>query len=284
DVDEERLPRHREPPAYDLAVPDLLQRLGHLDELVPRARHLEALLGEQVLPVDEDRRRGGVTDAVGLAVPLAEIAERLDEVVLWDRVGEVVHRSEEPLRRERDARDRLAVRRVRRRAGRERGGELLFQVAPGEPLDLDRDVRVRLLILGSDLVQDREGLRLGLGLPEPDDLLVGRLSEDDDGEDQREERDGERASSDHGSRSLEAVAGVSYRRRPLTRGVARVRWAWSLRHGRRALEDELLDALAGVHFGRVDVPPGVHGEVVHPVELPRLAPVAPELREDPAAL
>jgi len=63
------------------------------------------------------------------------------------------------------------VRRVRRRAGRERGGELLFQVAPGEPLDLDRDVRVRLLILGSDLVQDREGLRLGLGLPEPDDLL-----------------------------------------------------------------------------------------------------------------
>src|SRR5207247_1313772 len=27
-----------------------------------------------------------------------------------------------------------------------------------------------------------------------------------------------------------------------------------------------------------------HGEVVHPVELPRLAPVAPELREDPAAL
>src|SRR2546426_223693 len=81
----------------------------------------------------------------------------------------------------------------------ERGGELPLQVAPGEPLDLDRDVRVRLLVLRGHLVQDREGLQLGLGLPEPDDLLVGRLSEGDgEDEDQRGERGGESASSDHG--------------------------------------------------------------------------------------
>src|SRR5712691_6497043 len=68
------------------------------------------------------------------------------------------------------------------------------------------------------------------------------------------------------------------------KGGARVRRARSLRHGERTLEDELLSALPGVHLGRVDIAPGVHGEVVHPVERTRLAPVPPKLCEDFAAL
>src|SRR5207245_4020193 len=114
------------PPAHDLAVLDLAERIGHLEELVPRARDPEALLLEQVLPVHEDRRRRGMANAVCPAVPPAEVTERVDEVVLGDRVREIVDRPEEPLRRERDARDRLAVGGVWRRAGRERGGQLLL--------------------------------------------------------------------------------------------------------------------------------------------------------------
>src|SRR5207245_2594693 len=81
DVDEEGLPRHREPPAHDLAVLDLAERIGHLDELVPRARDPEALLLEQVLPIHEDRRRRGMADAVRPAIPPAEVTERVDKVV-----------------------------------------------------------------------------------------------------------------------------------------------------------------------------------------------------------
>src|SRR5881398_1926576 len=109
-----------------------------------------------------------MADAVCPAVPPAQVTERVDEVVLGDRVREIVDRPEEPLRRERDARDRLAVGGVWRRAGRERGGQLLLQVAPGEPFDLDRDVRVRLLVLRGRLIEHRESLRLRLGLPQAD--------------------------------------------------------------------------------------------------------------------
>src|SRR5207249_10729050 len=60
--------------------------------------------------------------------------------------------------------------------------------------------------------------------------------------------------------------------------------AGSLLHGERAPEDEFLHTLSPVHLGGVDVPSGVHGEVVHPVELPRLPPARSEVREDSAAL
>src|SRR5207245_10140460 len=109
DVDEEGPPRHREPPAHDLAVLDLAERIGHLDELVPRARDPEALLLEQVLPIHEDRRRRGMADAVCPAVPPAEVTERVDEVVPGGRVREAVDRPAEPLTRERTPRSRPGV-------------------------------------------------------------------------------------------------------------------------------------------------------------------------------
>ncbi len=37
--------------------------------------------------------------------------------------------------------------------------QLLLQIAPREPFDLDRDVGMGLLVLGGHLVEDGEGLR-----------------------------------------------------------------------------------------------------------------------------
>src|SRR5881296_2480224 len=50
-------------------------------------------------------------------------------------------------------------------SGGERGRQLPFQITPRQSLDLDRDVRVGLLVRCGGLVQDREGLGLRLGLP-----------------------------------------------------------------------------------------------------------------------
>src|SRR5207245_7624894 len=106
---------------------------------------------------------------------------------------------DDPLRLERYALDRLAVVGVCRRACLDRGGQLLLQVAPGYPFDLDRYVRVRLLVLRGRLIEHRESLRLRLGLPQADHLLVVRIGPDGDGADEGEpgERGGESAGSYH---------------------------------------------------------------------------------------
>src|SRR6266581_630939 len=46
-----------------------------------------------------------------------------------------------------------------------------------------------------------------------------------------------------------------------------------------AVADELLDALPGVDFGRVDVAPGIEADLVQPVELAGFAPAPPEAAE-----
>src|SRR5262252_4474634 len=51
-----------------------------------------------------------------------------------------------------------------------------------------------------------------------------------------------------------------------------------------AFEDEPLGPLARVHFGRVDVAPGVYRQIVHPVKLSGLAPVPAELAHDLAVV
>src|SRR5207249_3965474 len=80
--------------------------------------------------------------------------------------------------------------------------------------------RVRLLVLRGRLIEHRESLRLRLGLPQADHLLVGRIGQDGDGEDEVEtwQRGGESAGGDHGGQAALPVAGVSHRRRGLTRG------------------------------------------------------------------
>src|SRR5436190_415648 len=46
-----------------------------------------------------------------------------------------------------------------------------------------------------------------------------------------------------------------------------------------AVADELLQALSGIDFGRVDIPSGIEADLVQPVELASLAPAPPEPSE-----
>src|SRR5207244_104857 len=54
--------------------------------------------------------------------------------------------------------------------------------------------------------------------------------------------------------------------------------------GRHPMIDELLHPLGRVDLGRVEMPLGIDGDVMHPVELPGVAPVAAEARQHSPAV
>src|SRR5207245_3918274 len=107
DVDEEWRPRHGQPVTDDLAILGLLERLRDLDQLVPALGYFQTLLVQQILAIDEERGGGRVADAIGAALPAAEAAKRVHDVVLAERVGEVLDGTQQALGREGHAGDGL---------------------------------------------------------------------------------------------------------------------------------------------------------------------------------
>src|SRR5262245_15171502 len=65
------------------------------------------------------------------------------------------------------------MRQLRRAARSEAGHDLALEIGPGEAFGLDLDARVFRLEAARDIVECLDGLRFGLGVPDPHDL-VGR--------------------------------------------------------------------------------------------------------------
>ena len=131
DVDEEWLPRHREPVPHDLTVLDFPELLGSINKLIPGLRYAQSFLYKEVSTVDEHGGSRRMADAIGASFPLTETAKGIDEVVLAERFDEVVEGTEQAIGRKRHTRDGLTMRGVRRSADSKRDRKFLLQLAPG---------------------------------------------------------------------------------------------------------------------------------------------------------
>src|SRR5262245_8812632 len=159
-------------------APDVLRRilalLGDVDHVgVVHLRHLDALLGEQVLADVQAAAEGQARDAEVLAVELD------DAIGIWQeaaaRGGEVLGQLGLVAERRLVAHRSLVVHLgdVGRVAGLDGGDELLLAVAEGGPVELGLDVALlgpRLDVLGEDVVAgghvalEEPDAELGLGL------------------------------------------------------------------------------------------------------------------------
>jgi len=131
DVDEEWLPRHREPVPHDLTVLDFPELLGSINELIPGLRYAQSFLCQEVSTVDKHGESRRVADAISASLPPTETAKGINEVVLAERFDEVVEGTEQAIGRKRHTRDGLTMRGVRRSADGKRNRQFLLQLAPG---------------------------------------------------------------------------------------------------------------------------------------------------------
>ena len=99
-------------------------------------------------------------DPVIFPVETAEVPAGLEDIVLADGIGDILLVPEKSLLIKRCAGDRLSMAGIRGRARRQGRRQLGLQIAPGQPLLFDRDIRVRLFVLIDDRLKRRDRLWL----------------------------------------------------------------------------------------------------------------------------
>jgi len=143
----------------------LRRRLGHIDELIPGLRRLFARAADEVLVVEEGQGADGGRQGVILAVEGGGPDHREERALDRARAERVGGEGEQDLLLDIDREPAVVdVDHVRVLARLDRGGKLLAEVIVGEVDLLHLDLRVGLLELRNQLVDQRD-LGIELVLP-----------------------------------------------------------------------------------------------------------------------
>ena len=149
------------------------QGLGVRDEVVPGLGRLQPKFLGEIGSVNEQSCASSVHQPVVVAVRATDLLYLVPEVVLADGLDDVVERQQQSLLPQCRARDRLAVRKLRRCAGSEGCLDLAFEIVPGERCGLDLDTGMGLLEAGDDLGDGPDRSGIGLRVPDAHDLVLG---------------------------------------------------------------------------------------------------------------